>query len=400
MSRRQATWLAWGLWTLTAALAVVQLALLPLLNHRKPGDPTVAFSSSLVAFFAFQCFATVGAVVASRRRENPIGWLFCAAALLCQVGNFGEEYAVLAHERSLPAGIAADVALPPLWLVGIGLGTIVSFLFFPDGHLPSPRWRPAAWAAGGWLVVGYALQTVTPGDLPGLEGVRNPIGISGAGPVGTAVIVLALPLMIVAVASLVVRYRRSAGIEKDQMRLFVVATVTAAILIGCFSLLSGLTGLGVGNTVVGDVVWLLLLALVPISMGVAILRYRLYEIDRVVSRALVYAGITAVLGLAYVGLVLAGQALFSSFAGGSNLAIAASTLVVAALFLPVRSRVQRFVDRRFYRSHYDAQRTLEAFGARLREQVELDALATDLRGVVGETMKPEHVGVWLRERRA
>jgi hypothetical protein len=136
---------------------------------------------------------------------------------------------------------------------------------------------------------------------------------------------------------------------------------------------------------------------VPVSIGVAVLRYRLYDIDRVISKTLVYGALTVVLGAAYAGLVLAGQALFSSFAGGSDLAIAVSTLVVAALFLPVRSRVQRLVDRRFYRRRYDAQRTLEAFGARLREQVELDGLRTDLERVVHETMQPVHVALWLRE---
>jgi len=139
--------------------------------------------------------------------------------------------------------------------------------------------------------------------------------------------------------------------------------------------------------------------LIAIAIGIAILKYRLYEIDRIISRTLVYGGLTVVLGAVYIGFVLAGQALFSSFAGGSNLAIAASTLAVAALFLPARSGVQRFVDRRFYRRRYDAQRTLEGFGARLREQVDLETLRSDLGTVVEETMQPAHVSVWLREAR-
>ena len=157
--------------------------------------------------------------------------------------------------------------------------------------------------------------------------------------------------------------------------------------------------LGSGTDAILSTIPAVLAALLPIATAIAILRYRLYEIDRIISRTLVYGALTLILGAAYVGLVLAGQALFSSFAGGSNLAIAASTLVVAALFLPVRSRVQRFVDRRFYRSRYDAQRTLEAFGGRLREQVELERLATELHGVVSETMQPKHVSLWLRRNR-
>ena len=169
-----------------------------------------------------------------------------------------------------------------------------------------------------------------------------------------------------------------------------------------FALAAGLTlAVTTGNDtsvrgILGGIGFGVSLFALPIAIGVAILRYRLYDIDRLISRTLVYGTLTLILGAAYVGLVLGGQALFASFAGGSNLAIAASTLAVAALFLPMRSRVQRFVDRRFYRRRYDAQRTLEAFGSRLREQVELDALATDLGAVVADTMQPTHVAVWLR----
>jgi len=149
----------------------------------------------------------------------------------------------------------------------------------------------------------------------------------------------------------------------------------------------------------GVAVTLLCILSIPVAIGVAMLRYRLYEVDRVISRTLVYGTLTITLGAAYAGLVLAGQAVFSSFAGGSNLAIAVSTLIVAALFLPLRGRIQRFVDRRFNRRRYDAQRTLESFGAKLRQEIELESLTDDLRRVIGETMQPAHVSVWLRERR-
>jgi hypothetical protein len=194
-----------------------------------------------------------------------------------------------------------------------------------------------------------------------------------------------------AVASLVVRFRRSRGVERQQLKWLAFAGVVFVVAFA----IAGLTQ----PSVVSDVFFvlaILALAFIPVAVGIAILRYRLYEIDRVISRTVVYATVTIVLGAAYAGLVLASQALFSSFAGGSDLAIAISTLVVAALFLPVRTRVQRFVDRRFYRRRYDAQQTLEAFGVRLRDQIELDALARDLRGVVGETMQPVHASLWLR----
>ena len=202
-------------------------------------------------------------------------------------------------------------------------------------------------------------------------------------------------MLLLALASIVLRFRRSRGVERLQLKW--VASAGSVMVAGFFlAFVSGQTVISDIGFVTGVVGFVLL----PIAVGVAILRYRLFDIDRVISKTLVYAALSLVLGAAYVGLVLGGQALFSSFAGGSNLAIAASTLVVAALFLPVRSRVQRFVDRRFYRRRYDAQRTLEGFGARLREQVDLGTLEHDLRGVVTETMQPAHASVWLREARS
>ena len=200
-------------------------------------------------------------------------------------------------------------------------------------------------------------------------------------------------LLAISLWSIVVRFRRSRGIERQQITWLALAAGVGIVgLVGTFALYDVVGWLSDVFTVIAFAGFVLM----PVAVAVAILRYRLYEIDRIVSRTLVYGSLTLVLGAAYGGLVLAGQALFSSLAGGSNLAIAVSTLVVAALFLPVRSRVQGFVDRRFYRSRYDAQRTLDGFGNRVREHVDFDSLTADLRGVVGETMAPRHVTVWLR----
>jgi hypothetical protein len=191
----------------------------------------------------------------------------------------------------------------------------------------------------------------------------------------------------------VLRYRRTRGVERQQFKWFAFAAgVLLASMVGMV-----LTSVGVPDELAVALVGAAF-AGVALAVGVAVLRYRLYEIDRVISKTLVYGSLTVILGLAYAALVLAGQAVFASFAGGSNLAIAVSTLVVAALFLPVRARVQRFVDHRFFRRRYDARGTLEAFSSRMRDQVALDALCAELEGVVHETMQPAHVSLWLPDR--
>jgi hypothetical protein len=195
------------------------------------------------------------------------------------------------------------------------------------------------------------------------------------------------------VTAAVLRFRRSRGIERDRMKWLAFA---ALVLCGSFVGAAALSATSIST--LGDFLVGLGFAGIPISVGIGVLRYRLYDIDRVISRTLAFTAVTLALGAVYIGLVLAGQALFSSVAGGGGLVVAVSTLIVAALFLPVRSRVQRFVDRRFNRRRYDAQRTLAAFGSRLREQVETEALRADLAGVIDETMQPGHLSVWLRER--
>jgi hypothetical protein len=352
----------------------------------------------LLAVLGAQLFATVGALIASRRPENPIGWLFCAAPLVTQLASLAEACAHLAADQGLPGVAPAASLAGALWGVAVTLVGLYVFLLFPDGHLVSPGWSWVALAGVAVLAVYFAAALTAPGEIPAPEGYDNPIGVPGMRTTAELATLVLIGLMLAAVASLLLRFRRAHGAERQQVKVLLGTACFVLVTIGVFQLVIAATdGRAAGsNDVVKYTVWMLSFLLIPVSVGVAILRYRLYDFDRVVSRTLAYGALTAILVAAYAALVLVGQAAFSSFAGGSDLAIAVSTLVVAALFLPLRARVQRLVDRRFYRRRYDAERILEAFGARLREQVELDGLRADLRAVVRETIQPAHVSVWLR----
>jgi hypothetical protein len=249
-------------------------------------------------------------------------------------------------------------------------------------------------AAGTYVALAPALDSGRVGSYPTVE---NPAALPS--PIDDLIVdptwgILILGLFAVSLTSIVLRFRRSRGIERQQLKSVTLAGGVAIVALSTAIVVE--SSPAPWPTIVG-VVAFTAFALVPVAVAVAILRYRLYDVDRVISKTLVYGLLTVILGAAYIGLVLVGQAVFSSIAGGSDLAIAVSTLVVAALFLPARSRVQRLVDRRFYRRRYDAQRTLAAFGARLREQVELEVLTEELCGAVEETMQPAHVALWLRE---
>jgi hypothetical protein len=336
-------------------------------------------------------WAILGALIVLLRPANAVGWLFILVGLLWTVGYTASASA----ERSGPALALASWFSEWFWLLGFGL-IIVSLYLIPTGRVPSRAWRPVVGLYAGALVVLVSIAALED-ELQASDTapiVENPIGIEGLRDLeaffggGAALVMFAGAIG--GAASLVFRYRNGSADERQQLKLVAVAVPLA---VAC-AFLGGVTD----ETSLSEVFWGIAVASIPVSVSVAILRYRLFDVDLLISRTLVYGLVTVLLGAAYVGLVLAGQAVFSSFAGGGDLAIAVSTLVVAALFLPLRSRVQRFVDRRFYRRRYDAQRTLEAFGARLRQEVEVDVLSADLRGVVDRTMQPAHVSIWLREK--
>jgi len=344
-------------------------------------------------------FPTVGALVASRRPENPIGWIFCAAGLVFSVGIFAESYAKYAlHASSAPLFGVQFAAWLSSW-TGPGLLLAAAFLFllFPDGRLPSRRWRLVAWMAaiGSSLsALGVALE---PGPLEANRSIANPVGIGGTlggvvevlGVVGAVVLNVGVLLSGI---SLILRLRRARGVQRQQLKWFVYS----AVMMGSGFAASILFSSGLANSIAWTL-GILGFMVLPVATGIALLRYRLYDIDALINRTLVYGALTASLALVYFGSIVGLQYVFRALGGGeSSLAVVASTLLIAALFSPLRRRVQGFIDRRFYRKKYDAVRTLETFSARLRDETDLDRLGGDLVAVVRETVQPEHASLWLR----
>ncbi len=380
---------------LVVLVYVAGMAAIILLEPR-PGlrgeDPV----EDLVIFGGFSMFAVVGAMLVAKRPGNPIGWILSSASLLVGVAALETYAAYVMITRGRPDWLAVVGvwANSWYWFVFIALAFIYLPLYFPNGRLPSRRWLPVAVITGiGVLVVvvlGMLTDTLRGQDVD--YRIENPIGIEGLPPVEELPFfgVLSVPLVIGcvgAVAAVVVRFRGSSGVERQQMKWFLYAA--APILTFPFTdYLPGIfSGLVFGWILIG------LLA----AIGIAVLRYRLYDIDLVINRTLVYGSMTAVLAATYFGGVVMLQGAFRALTGqGSQLAIVASTLLIAALFVPLRRRVQGFIDRRFYRRKYDAARTLEGFSARLRDETDVGVLSEDLLGVVRETVQPEHATLWLR----
>ena len=421
MSARASAWLAWWLAALTMAMFLASAALYVLANSaQSPGNwMTVGTVSEILGFVPFLAFPIVGALIASRRPQNPIGWICLADGLLWSLLGMTDYYSLygVAQPGSVSFPVAITAALSQwLWLPPVGLLGIYMILLFPDGRLPSRRWRPLAWLSGAVIVLGSVSIAFDPGPLSGLGEVRNPFGLEGAPWVADAfnIVFPLLPLCILASAlSLVLRFRRSRGEERQQIKwiAFAASLVGLLFLSGIVTSFIPWEALTTGGRLpswlenlerVLEQVIALSYAGVPIAVGLAVLRYRLYNIDLLINRTLVYVALTATLALIYFGGVATTQAIFRALTGQEQqpqLAVVVSTLVIAALFNPLRRRIQSFIDRRFYRRKYDARKTLEAFSAKLRNETDLDALTGEVVGVVAETMQPAHVSLWLRPDR-
>jgi hypothetical protein len=400
MSNRAAAWLAWSVCTLSLALTALSLLLL-VLNLSHPDVPIHPYwtVNTLIAVG----FAPVGAIIVPRSSpRNPIGWLFGAIGFLWAVMHFSAQYAiytVLAIPGSFPAGEAAAWMMCWVWVPASGL-IVFLCLLFPDGRLPSPRWRWFASLSLLLILAGAISQALAPGSVYYLRDIHNPYGVEGLPNVGNLVQMVVFTLIFVSAVSLFVRRLRASGVERQQLKWFAYSSalaVSGVIITYTISKVMGALWL----EWVGYVVLVVGFIGIPISMGIAILRYRLYDIDIIINRTLVYGLLTATLVALYFGAIVVLQRVFVLLTGQqSTLAVVASTLAIAALFVPLRRRVQAFVDRRFYRRKYDARKTLEAFSAKLRDETDLEALNGELVGVVRETMQPAHVSLWLRPETA
>ncbi len=338
--------------------------------------------------------AVVGGLVASRRPANPVGWFFLGSGGCFAITLVAAEYATY----GLPGAQAMAWLQSWLWVPGVMLLLGFLPLYFPNGRLVSRRWRWVVRLALFSCVTGAALSAFSPGEIPETEGIVNPLGIEALRPVSDLLeavyLALGFFLIFASAASLVVRFRRSGSLERQQIKWVAFAALAVPVWF-----LTSAPIEAASRTLFVVMEAIIFFALIPVAAGVAILRYRLYDIDVVINRTLVYGPLTAMLVAVYVGGVTATQAIFRTLTSQQEqpqLAIVLSTLVIAALFNPLRRRIQAFIDRRFYRRKYDARKTLEAFSAKLRDETDLETLNDELVGVVRETMQPAHVSVWLR----
>jgi hypothetical protein len=382
--RKRSVWVAWGLLALGMLGNAAGLAL-GVANRHSAENP-----GELLLWVVFAAYLVVGCLILARRPGNTIGWIFTTVGLLTMIAGLAEAYAryANAHPGSLPGPLVAIWIQNWIWVPTILLALVFPLLLFPTGRSLSPRWRPVTWLAVGLTTTIAVLGALSP-TLYLLNGrtVANPIRVTGinldAGPLAAVVNGLLLFVFLASISSLIVRFRRSHGVERQQLKWFTYAG--ALVLLAPFS-----------NSLLGNISYVLVIAL-PVAVGIAILRHRLYDIDRLINRTLVYGLLTALLAGIYAGAVLVLGQLFGGIATEPpSWAVAGATLAVAALFQPARRRIQAVVDRRFNRRKYDAAKTVEAFSARLRDEVDLDALSAELLAVAHQTMQPTTAALWLR----
>ena len=396
MSRRAAAWLAWGLWSVTFAVLVLEV---PPVNV---SDSPLAVN--LLGSLVQLAYATAGALIASRQPHNAIGWLLSGSALLSALGDLAIEYAVyglLTRPGSLPSAALLGVFGGAARSLGFFLILTFLLLLFPTGRLPSPRWRPLAWVTLLAITL-FCLVDLLGGDLSNadtrLTPFANPIGVIPAALADNVLMGLTFLLVFACIigccASVVVRFRRAQGSERQQLKWLAYAALWAGALYS-----GAIIGIFTNNPfLASSLTFELCLAGIPVAVGIAILRHGLFDIDILINRTLVYGSLTAVLAAVYFACVIGAQAITTALTGQTNtppVIIVASTLLIAALFNPLRRRVQSLIDHRFYRRKYDAARTLAAFASTLRSEVELSALQTHLTDVVEQTMQPAHVSLWM-----
>jgi uncharacterized membrane protein len=385
MGTRRTRWLAWSLGVLSVALSVAAVGLAA---RNGEGPAELVANHHAIGIVTAIGMAVLGALIANRKPRNPIGWLMSLSGLLLGVFSFNQQYAPLAVAESLPlvglsSWLATWTALP-----GIAITITSSLQLFPDGRLPSPRWRPVAWVSAAAAVVPAAVIAVRAWPLRGPELAALTFDHPAIAAVFGIGFLVVLTLSVVSMAALVVRFRRSAGVERQQIKWFAYGAMIGIPL-----------GLPAQVPFWGPILELVQPPLMFAGLGIGMFRHRLYDVDRVINRTLVYGLLTAVLGLAYA----AGSLVFVLVAGAGSdppsWLVAAATLATAAVFRPARRRIQAVVDRRFNRRRYNAAQTIEAFSARLREQVDLATLSAELLAVVDQTVQPTRTSLWLRPER-
>jgi hypothetical protein len=401
MSARAVWFVSRAIWSLAFVLALGGLVF-SIVN--RGADYSGEFGPALSMFFELVLMGMVslGVLVSSRRPGNPVGWIITGSGMSLIVSGFAQSYGIYAlytNPGNVPGGavmawISSWVIIPTLFAAPALL-----FLLFPDGHLISRGWLVVFWlviAATCVTTLSSALDPVLD-DAP-FKGVVNPLGVDTSGTPFALISPFGWPGMaaglLAAAPAMIVRLRRSRGVERQQLK-WIASAATVVPLASLMAVISFYLGWNAAASLLPFLAPLL----IPLAAGYAVLRYRLYDIDLVINRALVYGSLTVMLLLVYFGGVTATQALFQTLTGQqqqSQLAVVASTLAIAAMFNPLRRRLQAFIDRLFYRRKYDARKTLDDFSAKLRDETDLDELNDSLVSVVTDTMQPEHVSLWLR----